>query len=145
MLRDKAATGKLPKGIIVVDLYGQSADMDPILAAAAEFCVPVLEDAAEALGASYRGRPAGSFGDVGVFSVNENKIITTSGGGMLVSRDPNKWKKPASGRTQARDAGVDYEHSKIGYNYRTSNILAGCGPGATGSAGPTGGAKAGDF
>ena len=129
----------------MVDLYGQSADMDSILAAAAEFCVPVLEDAAEALGASYKGRPAGSFGDVGVFSVSENKIITTSGGGMLVSRDPNKWKKPASGRTQARDAGVAFEHSEIGYNYRTSNILAGCGPGATGSAGPTGGAKAGDF
>ncbi len=128
-LRDKAATGKLPKAIIVVDLYGQSADMDPILAAAGEYGVPVLEDAAEALGATYKGRPAGSFGEVGVFSFNGNKIITTSGGGMLVSRDPEKVENARFWATQARDAGVAYEHSEMGYNYRMSNILAGVGRG----------------
>ena len=128
-LRDKAAKGKLPKAIIVVDVYGQSADMDPILAAAGEYGVPVLEDAAGALGATYKGRPSGSFGEVGVFSFNGNKIITTSGGGMLVSRDPENVEKARFWSMQARDAGVAYEHSEMGYNYRLSNILAGVGRG----------------
>ena len=101
-LRDKAAKGKLPKAIIVVDVYGQSADMDPILAAAGEYGVPVLEDAAGALGATYKGRPSGSFGEVGVFSFNGNKIITTSGGGMLVSRDPENVEKARFWSMQAR-------------------------------------------
>jgi pyridoxal phosphate-dependent aminotransferase EpsN len=128
-LRDKAARGRLPKAIVVVDLYGQSADMDRIMALADEFGVPVLEDAAEALGAAYKGRPSGTFGDVGAFSFNGNKIITTSGGGMLVSRDVEKIAKARFWATQARDPGIAYEHSEIGYNYRMSNLLAGVGRG----------------
>jgi pyridoxal phosphate-dependent aminotransferase EpsN len=128
-LRQKAAKNKLPRAIIVVHLYGQCADMDAILEAAGAFGVPVLEDAAEALGATYKGRPAGTLGKVAAFSFNGNKIITTAGGGMLASRDRKLVDKARFWSTQARDAGIAYEHSEMGYNYRMSNILAGIGRG----------------
>jgi dTDP-4-amino-4,6-dideoxygalactose transaminase len=120
---------KLPTAVIAVDLYGQCADMDPILAACARYDVPVIEDAAEALGATYRGRPAGSHGVLGVFSFNGNKIITTSGGGMLVSAQEDWISKARFLATQARDPAPHYQHSFIGYNYRLSNLLAAVGRG----------------
>jgi pyridoxal phosphate-dependent aminotransferase EpsN len=128
-LCDRARRGKLPRAIIVVDLYGQCADMAPILALAAEYDLPVLEDAAEALGASYQGFPAGTFGDVGVYSFNGNKIITTTSGGMLVSRNAAWIAKARFWSQQARDPGLSYEHSELGYNYGMSNVLAGIGRG----------------
>jgi pyridoxal phosphate-dependent aminotransferase EpsN len=128
-LLDRAQQGRLPRAIVVVDLYGQCADMAPILALAAEYEVPVLEDAAEALGATYRGVPAGTFGEVGVYSFNGNKIITTSGGGMLTSRNAAWVEKARFWSQQARDPGLAYEHSELGYNYRMSNVLAGIGRG----------------
>jgi len=128
-LAERAAADRLPKAVIAVDLYGQSADMDPILAACAEYSVPVLEDAAEALGSTYRGRPTGTLGEVGAFSFNGNKIITTTGGGMLVARRPEWVDKARFWATQARDPGLAYEHSEMGYNYRMSNVLAGIGRG----------------
>jgi len=128
-LRDRARQGKLPRALIVVHLYGQCADMEPILAICRGYGVPVLEDAAEALGATYRGRPAGAFGDVGVFSFNGNKIITTTGGGMLVSANAAWVEKARFWAQQARDPGIAYEHSELGYNYRMSNVLAGIGRG----------------
>lgn len=128
-LRTKAAINRLPKALIVVDLYGQCAEMDPILETAAEFGVPVFEDAAEALGASYKGRAAGTFGRLAAFSFNGNKIITTAGGGMLVSADQALTDKARFWATQARDPGIAYEHSEMGYNYRMSNVLAGIGIG----------------
>ena len=121
--------GRVPKVVIVVDLYGQSADWDPILAACDRFDVPVIEDAAEALGATYKGRPVGGFGRLGVFSFNGNKIITTSGGGMLVSYDRALVERARFLATQARDPQPHYEHSTIGYNYRMSNLLAAVGRG----------------
>jgi len=128
-LRKKAATNRLPKALVLVDLYGQCAEMDPILETAAEFGVPVLEDAAEALGATYKRRAAGTFGRIAAFSFNGNKIITTSGGGMLVSADKALADKARFWATQARDPGIAYEHSEMGYNYRMSNVLAGIGIG----------------
>jgi pyridoxal phosphate-dependent aminotransferase EpsN len=128
-LQDKLRKGRLPRAVIVVHLFGQCADMDPILETCQEHNIPVLEDAAEALGASYKGRPAGTLGDVGVFSFNGNKIITTTGGGMLVSRNPEWVAKARFWSTQARDPGIAYEHSDMGYNYRMSNVLAGIGRG----------------
>jgi pyridoxal phosphate-dependent aminotransferase EpsN len=128
-LRGCAARGRLPRAVIVVHLFGQCADMDPILEACAAFGVPVLEDAAEALGAHYKGRQPGTLGDVGVFSFNGNKIITTTGGGMLVARDPARVALARFWSTQARDPGIAYEHSDYGYNYRMSNVLAGIGRG----------------
>ncbi len=128
-LRDRARRGKLPRAIIVVDLYGQCADMGPIMSLAAEYGLPVLEDAAEALGASYRGIPAGTLGDVGIYSFNGNKIITTTSGGMLVSRNAAWVAKARFWSQQARDPGLTYEHSELGYNYRMSNVLAGIGRG----------------
>ncbi len=124
-----AKRGKLPAAVIVVDLYGQCADMDPILAACARYDVPVIEDAAEALGATYRGRPAGTFGALGVFSFNGNKIITTGGGGMLVSARKDWIDRARFLATQARDPAPHYQHSHIGYNYRLSNLLAAVGRG----------------
>jgi len=120
-------SGKLPKAVIVVDLYGQSADYDPILEICDPYGVPVLEDAAEALGATYKGRKCGSFGKAGVFSFNGNKIITTSGGGMLLSDDEEMIAKARFWATQARDPAPHYQHSEIGYNYRMSNLLAAVG------------------
>jgi dTDP-4-amino-4,6-dideoxygalactose transaminase len=121
--------GWRPKAVIIVNLYGQSADMDPLLAICEHHGVPVLEDAAESLGALYKGRPSGSFGRLGVFSFNGNKIITTSGGGMLVSNEADLIAKARFLSTQARDPAPHYEHSQIGFNYRMSNILAGVGRG----------------
>jgi pyridoxal phosphate-dependent aminotransferase EpsN len=128
-LDERAAMGKLPRAVIVVDLYGQSADMDPILEACRRHGVPVLEDAAEAVGTLYKGRPAGTLGDVNVFSFNGNKIITTTSGGMLSS--PNKaWvEKARFWSQQARDPRVEYHHTEMGFNYRMSNVLAGIGRG----------------
>ncbi len=123
------AEGWMPKAVIIVNLYGQSADMDPLLALCERFGVPVLEDAAESLGATYKGRASGSFGRMGAYSFNGNKIITTSGGGMLVSDDAALITRARFFSTQARDPAPHYEHTEIGYNYRMSNILAGVGRG----------------
>jgi pyridoxal phosphate-dependent aminotransferase EpsN len=120
---------RLPRAVVVVHLFGQCADMDPILELCGHYHVPVLEDAAEALGATYRGAPAGTLGDVGIFSFNGNKIITTTGGGMLVAKNPDVAAQVRFWSTQARDAGIAYEHSEMGYNYRMSNVLAGIGRG----------------
>ena len=128
-LRERAATGRLPKAVVVVHLYGQSADMDPILHACAEYGVAVIEDAAEAVGTLYKGKPAGTLGDIGVYSFNGNKIITTTGGGMLVSSNPDWVAKARFWSQQARDPALWYEHSELGYNYRMSNVLAGIGRG----------------
>jgi len=123
------AGGALPKAIIIVNLYGQSADMDPLLSLADEYGVPVLEDAAESLGAKYKGQASGTFGALGIFSFNGNKIITTSGGGMLVGHDPALIHRARKLASQAREPVPYYEHVEIGYNYRMSNILAGVGRG----------------
>jgi pyridoxal phosphate-dependent aminotransferase EpsN len=126
-LEERARVGRLPKAVIAVDLYGQCADHDRILATCARHEVPVIEDAAEALGAEYRGKPAGRFGAMSVFSFNGNKIITTSGGGMLVSEREDWIARARSLASQARDPVPHYEHSAIGYNYRLSNLLAAVG------------------
>jgi len=128
-LRRCAVSGRLPRALVVVHLYGQCADMDPILSLCREFGVVVLEDAAEALGATYKGRQAGTLGDAGVFSFNGNKIITTTGGGMLVSPDAEVVERARFWSQQARDPGSAYEHSETGYNYGMSNVLAGIGLG----------------
>lgn len=124
---DAARTGKLPTAVVVVDLYGQSADYDPINAICAEHGVPVVQDSAESLGAMYRGRPAGTLGDIGVFSFNGNKIITTSSGGMLVAPTSEIGERVRRLSTQARQPVVHYEHEETGFNYRMSNLLAGLG------------------
>jgi pyridoxal phosphate-dependent aminotransferase EpsN len=124
-----ARRGKLPKAAIAVDLYGQCADYDRILPACGRFGVPLVEDAAEALGATYKGKPAGSFGAAAAFSFNGNKIITTSAGGMLVSKDAGVVERARLLSQQARDPAPHYQHSKIGYNYRMSNLLAAVGRG----------------
>jgi dTDP-4-amino-4,6-dideoxygalactose transaminase len=121
--------GWMPKAVIIVSLYGQSADMDPLMALCDHYKVPVLEDAAESLGATYKGKASGTFGRLGAYSFNGNKIITTSGGGMLVSEDPELIAKARFLATQARDPAPHYQHSEIGFNYRMSNILAGVGRG----------------
>lgn len=128
-LKDCCEIGKKPKAIIVVHLYGQSADMDSIMALSEEYGVPVIEDAAESLGALYKGKHTGTFGKFGVFSFNGNKIITTSGGGMLISDDGDLIEKARFLSTQARDQAPYYEHTEVGYNYRMSNVLAGIGRG----------------
>ena len=120
---------KLPKAIIPVHLYGMPAKMDEILTIAKEYGVPVIEDAAEALGSSINNKPCGSFGEFGVLSFNGNKIITTSGGGALLSENAEMIEKARFLATQARDAAPHYQHSHIGYNYRMSNVLAGIGRG----------------
>jgi dTDP-4-amino-4,6-dideoxygalactose transaminase len=124
-----AARGQLPKAALVVDVCGQAADWDPILDLCRRYDVTVIEDAAEALGATYRGRPAGTLADIGCFSFNGNKIITTSGGGMLVTENSAWAEKVRHLATQARDPAPHYEHSNIGYNYRLSNLLAAIGRG----------------
>ncbi|MEO1427951.1 MAG: DegT/DnrJ/EryC1/StrS family aminotransferase [Cyanobacteria bacterium J06632_19] len=128
-LEKRAKIGKLPKAVMLVHLYGQCADIDPILEVCQKYDVPLIEDAAEALGASYKGRAPGTFGTIGIYSFNGNKIITTSGGGMLVSDDEKLVKKARFLATQARDAAPHYQHSQIGFNYRLSNVLAGIGRG----------------
>lgn len=121
--------GKKPKAVIVVNLYGQSADMDPIVEICRQYGVPIIEDAAESLGANYKGKASGTFGVMGIYSFNGNKIITTSGGGMLVSDCEEFIVQARFLSTQARDTAPHYEHTQIGYNYRMSNILAGVGRG----------------
>ena len=128
-LHDRAQKGRLPKAVVLVHLYGQSANLDPIMAACQQYGVPLIEDAAEALGASYKGRAPGTFGKAGIYSFNGNKIITTSGGGMLVSEDSGWIEQARKLATQARDSAPHYQHSMIGYNYRLSNLLAGVGRG----------------
>ena len=128
-LQDAAQNDDLPKAVVAVNIYGQSTDMDPILDICDEYGVPVLEDAAESLGAFYKGKPSGTFGKYGTFSFNGNKIITTSGGGMLVSNDIQGLEKARFWATQARDPASYYQHSEMGYNYRMSNILAAIGRG----------------
>lgn len=120
---------KMPIAVIVVHLYGQSADMDKIMAICEKYNTPIIEDAAESLGATYKGKQTGTFGKFGIFSFNGNKIITTSGGGMLVSDDSEKIAKARFWSTQARDNARHYEHTELGYNYRMSNITAGIGRG----------------
>lgn len=119
--------GWLPKAVVVVNLYGQSAKMSEIMKLCDQYEIPIIEDAAESLGSSYKGKKSGSFGKIGIFSFNGNKIITTSGGGMLVSDDVELLKRARFLATQARDIAPHYQHSTIGYNYRMSNLLAGVG------------------
>lgn len=126
---DAKRNGCLPKAVIVVNLYGQSADMDPLLELCEAYGVPIVEDAAESLGATYQGRGSGSLGKIGIFSFNGNKIITTSSGGMMVSDDLELLEKAKFWATQARDPAPHYQHSEMGYNYRMSNVLAGIGRG----------------
>jgi pyridoxal phosphate-dependent aminotransferase EpsN len=128
-IADRIKAGKRPKAVVLVHLYGQSADINPILRLCAEHEIPLIEDAAEALGATYKGRAPGSFGLCGIFSFNGNKIITTSGGGMLVSNDGALTDKARFWATQSRDSAPHYEHSELGFNYRMSNVLAAIGRG----------------
>lgn len=128
-LMDAERNNQLPKAIIVVNLYGQMAKYDEILALTSKYNIPIIEDAAESLGSTYKGEHSGTFGKIGVFSFNGNKIITTSGGGALISSDQSFVKKSRFLATQARDEAPYYQHSEIGYNYRLSNISAGIGRG----------------
>ncbi len=128
-LRDGAQRGELPKAVVVVNLYGQSADFNSIRHICAEFEIPIVEDSAESLGASYRGVASGTCGDIGIYSFNGNKIITTSGGGMLVSNNRAFVQRARFLSTQARESAPYYEHTTVGYNYRMSNVLAGIGRG----------------
>lgn len=126
-LVDAKQQGNLPKAVIVVNLYGQSAKMDEIVSLCNQYEVPIIEDAAESIGSTYKGKKSGTFGKFGIYSFNGNKIITTSGGGMLVSDDEESLQKARFLATQARDSAMYYQHSQIGFNYRMSNILAGVG------------------
>lgn len=128
-INHRTKQGKRPKAIVLVHLYGMPAKMDAILAVAAKYEIPIIEDAAEALGSSYKGQKCGTFGDFSVLSFNGNKIITTSGGGALVCKTEVQKEKTIFYATQARDKANHYQHSKIGYNYRMSNISAGIGRG----------------
>lgn len=121
--------GKLPKAVIVVNLYGQSADYEKLTSTCEKYKVPIIEDAAESLGAIYKGKQTGSFGEIAIFSFNGNKIITTSGGGMLVSNNEEYTKRALFLSTQARENKRYYEHEVVGFNYRLSNVLAGIGIG----------------
>lgn len=121
--------GKKPKAIIVVHLYGMPAKMDELMAVANQYDIPIVEDAAEALGSTYKGQKCGTFGEMGILSFNGNKIITTSGGGALVCQTKEEKDKAVFLSTQARDNAPHYQHSEIGYNYRMSNICAGIGCG----------------
>ena len=128
-LRKSAADNCLPKAVILVHLYGQSADLDPIVALCEHYEVALIEDAAESLGATYKGKMTGTFGTFGAFSFNGNKIITTSGGGMLVSDNEDLVREAYRLACQAKEPAPHYEHSTFGYNYRMSNVLAGIGRG----------------
>ena len=121
--------GTLPKAVILVHLYGLAADLDVIVEICRNYNVPLIEDAAESLGTTYKGKYTGTFGDYGIYSFNGNKIITTSGGGMLVSNDEEKIKKARFWATQSRDPAPHYQHSELGFNYRMSNVVAGIGRG----------------
>jgi pyridoxal phosphate-dependent aminotransferase EpsN len=124
---DTARIGTKPRAVVIVNLYGQPCDMDNLLSICEEYETPVLEDAAESLGAEYKGRQTGSFGKFAFYSFNGNKIITTSGGGMLLSDDEDAIARARFLSTQARDKAPWYQHSELGYNYRMSNVLAGIG------------------
>lgn len=126
---EKAFEKHIPKAVIVVDLYGQSADMEAIKAICDAHSIPIIEDAAESLGATYKGKSSGTFGEFGVLSFNGNKIITTSGGGMLISDDEEAVAKVRFWATQSRDHARHYQHSELGFNYRMSNVVAGIGRG----------------
>lgn len=128
-IEDRLRLGKKPKAIIMVHLYGMPCQVDEILAISQEFDIPIIEDSAEALGSTYKGKPCGTFGALSVLSFNGNKIITTSGGGALVAREKAHKDKAVFLATQARDQAPHYQHSEIGYNYRLSNISAGIGRG----------------
>ena len=128
-IEDRIKNGKKPKAIIVVHLYGMPAKMDEIMVIAKEYGIPVIEDAAEALGSTFNGQALGTFGDIGILSFNGNKIITTSGGGALVSANEAYVKTARFLSTQALDPAPHYQHSHIGFNYRMSNISAGIGRG----------------
>lgn len=128
-IKDRIAKGKKPKAIIPVHLYGMPAKMDEILAIANQYEIAVIEDAAESLGSTYKGKECGTFGKYAALSFNGNKIITTSGGGAIVCNDDEAKKKAIFLATQARDEAPHYQHSEIGYNYRMSNIVAGIGRG----------------
>ena len=120
---------KMPKAVVVVNLYGQSADLDKIKEICDRYNVGIIEDAAESLGATYKGKQSGTIGEFGIYSFNGNKIITTSGGGMLVSNNENAIKKAKFWATQSRENERHYEHLELGFNYRMSNIVAGIGRG----------------
>ena len=119
----------MPKAVVVVNLYGQSADYDKLKAICDKYNVPIVEDAAESLGATYKGKQTGTIGDIGIYSFNGNKIITTSGGGMMVSNNEEYNKKALFWATQSREAERHYEHKELGFNYRMSNVVAGIGRG----------------
>ena len=126
---DRIEKGKKPKAIIAVHLYGMPYQVEAVRAVADKYDIPIIEDSAEALGSSYKGQKCGTFGDIGVLSFNGNKIITTSGGGAIVTKTAAQKDKAIFYATQARDAAPHYQHSEIGYNYRMSNICAGIGRG----------------
>lgn len=128
-IKDRVAKGQKPKAIIAVHLYGMPFKADEIKAVAQKYDIPILEDAAEALGSTYKGQKCGTLGDIGVLSFNGNKIITTSGGGALVTRHKETKDRAVYLSTQARDNAPHYQHSQVGYNYRMSNICAGIGRG----------------
>jgi len=128
-LESLVRAGRPPKAVVLVHLLGQAADLRPIAEACEEYGVALIEDAAEALGATYRGKAPGTFGAFGIFSFNGNKIITTSGGGMLLAPDPEQAARARKLATQAREPALHYEHAEVGYNYRMSNILAALGRG----------------
>lgn len=128
-LAKAAKSGKLPKALVGVHLYGQHCDADAVAAACAEFGVPFVEDSAESLGATYHGRPTATSASVGFLSFNGNKVITTTGGGMIVARDPAAIARMKKWANQSREPVIEYQHKEIGYNYRMSNVLAGIGRG----------------
>jgi pyridoxal phosphate-dependent aminotransferase EpsN len=127
VLQERRRANRLPRALVVVDLYGQCADYDAIVGLCHDLGVVVVEDAAEALGSTYRDRPAGTLGDIGVLSFNGNKIITTSGGGMVLAPDEDVTERVRYLATQARQPALHYEHTEVGYNYRLSNLLAALG------------------
>ena len=128
-LKDAARRNELPKALIVVHLYGQHADLDPIAEACATYGVKLVEDAAESLGSTYRGRQTGTTADWSILSFNGNKIITTTGGGMVLSKDPEAIARMRKWSTQSREPAIEYLHKELGYNYRLSNVLAAIGRG----------------
>lgn len=128
-INDRISKGKKPKAIIAINLYGMPYNVDRIHTISEHYNIPIVEDSAEALGSKYNNKPCGTFGALSILSFNGNKIITTSGGGALITRDKNIKKKAVFLATQAKDEGLEYSHSVIGYNYRMSNILAGIGRG----------------
>ena len=126
-LKQREAKGRRPKAVVAVDLYGQCVDFDAILSVSARYGVPVVEDAADSLGATDKGRSAGSAGKIGILSFNGNKVVTTGGGGMLASHEAELVDRARFLATQARDPAPHYQHSQVGYNYRLSNVLAAIG------------------